>query len=82
MGTRMKRTQILFPEEQYRRLQQEAAGRKCSVGELVRAAVAKEYFRQSVKTRLKAVGRIAEMRLPVADWPQIEREIERGAVCD
>jgi hypothetical protein len=78
----MKRTQILFPEEQYRRLQREAAGRKCSVGELVRAAVANEYFRQSAKTRLKAARRIARMRLPVANWPQMEREIERGALSD
>ena len=40
MPTRMKRTQILLPEDQYRRLQRIAQERQCSLGHLVREAVA------------------------------------------
>ena len=78
MARRMRRTQILFPEEQYRLLQREAAERKASVGMLVREAVAKRYAARSQEARLEAWRRLTEMNLPVADWEQMEAEIERG----
>lgn len=82
MPTRMKRTQILFPEEELRRLQRYAAAKHCSVGHLVREAVAKSYGDPSMQARLDAVRRIAAMSLPVSDWEQMEEEIERGALDD
>jgi uncharacterized protein involved in type VI secretion and phage assembly len=78
MATRMKRTQILLTEDQYRLLRQEAAERKSSIGMLVREAVAKRYAARSREARLAAWRRLSEMNLPVADWEQMEAEIERG----
>jgi hypothetical protein len=75
----MKRTQILFPEDEYRYLRREAAARHCSVGHLVREAVGQVYLAQPRQARLDAARELIEMDLPVADWPQIEEEIERGA---
>ncbi len=77
MKMRMKRTQILFPDEQYRRLRQEAVERHCSVGALVREAVDKEYLR-SRKTRQEAALKLVAMSVPVSDWDEMEAEIERG----
>lgn len=78
----MKRTQVLFPEDQYRRLRQEAEARGCSVGELVRNAVSQAYLGGSKEARLAVVRRIAAMDLPVADWPQMEEEIECARYSD
>jgi len=78
MSVRMKRTQVLFPEEEYRRLQQMAAARNCSLGHLVRQAVAKEYLRRPKKVRQEAARRLVEMRVPVAAWPRLEKEIAQG----
>ena len=82
MPARMKRTQILFPEDEYRYLRREAAARHCSVGHLVREAVEQVYLQPSARKRLGIVARMAAMNLPVADWPQIEEEIERGKYGD
>jgi hypothetical protein len=78
----MKRTQILFPEDELRRLQRYAAARHCSVGHLVREAVAKSYGEKPEQARHGITERIAAMDLPVADWPQMEEEIERGKYSD
>ena len=78
MPARMKRTQILFPEDEYRRLQEEAASRHCSVGHLVREAVTKAYLRRPRKARQEAARRLVDMKLPVADWPRVEQQIARG----
>ena len=80
MAKRMKRTQILFPEEQYRLLQREAAERKASIGTLVREAVSRHYAGYSQGARREAARRIVAMKLPVSDWDEMEREIERGMV--
>ncbi len=82
MPTRMKRTQILFPEDKYRHLQREAAARHCSVGQLVREAVEQVYLARPRQERIEAARELIEMSLPVADWSQIEEEIERGAQDD
>ena len=78
MSSRMKRTQILFPEEEYRRLQEEAASRNCSVGQLVREAVEKAYVRRPKRARQQAARRLVGMRVPVADWVEMERETAEG----
>ncbi|MFB3880109.1 MAG: hypothetical protein ACE149_02545 [Armatimonadota bacterium] len=75
----MKRTQVLFPEEQHRRLREVAQSRHCSLGHLVREAVAKQYLRRPRKGRQEAARRLVKMKLPVADWSQMEQEITRGS---
>jgi hypothetical protein len=79
VAERMRRTQILFPEDEYRHLQRVARERRCSVGRLVRDAVAKEYVDQPRQERTAAAGRLVKMGLPVRDWPEMEREIESGS---
>jgi hypothetical protein len=82
MPGKMKRAQILFPEADYQRLQQEAAERHCSMGELVREAVANHYLTRTQKERLAAWKRLTELKLPVSDWEQMEEEYERTFYCD
>ncbi len=79
MAERMRRTQILFSDNDYRRLQRVARERRCSVGRLVREAVAKEYLEEPRQERVAAAARLVAMGLPVGDWPEMEREIEAGA---
>ena len=79
MASQMKRTQILFPEEEYRRLRAEAASRSCSVGHLVREAVSRAYLRRPKRLRREAGHRLVGMKLPVADWSRLEEEIARGS---
>jgi predicted DNA-binding ribbon-helix-helix protein len=79
MPVRMKRTQVLFPEDQYRRLQKMAQERQCSLGQLVREAVAQAYLRRPRKARQQAARRLVAMHVPVGDWPQLEQEIIQGA---
>ena len=80
MAERMRRTQILFPEDEYRHLKQVAKDRQCSVGSLVREAVVKQYLRRPRRQRIEAAQRLVKMRLPVRDWPEMEREIEQGVL--
>ena len=75
MAVRMKRTQILLPEEQYRRLQEEAASWRCSLGHLVREAVAKTYLLPPKTARQKAARRLVKMKLPVEDWEEMEKQM-------
>ena len=78
MPTRMRRTQVLLPEDQYLRLRREAEARHCSIGRLVREAVDAMQHGDTRQARIGAAKRIAAMDLPVADWEQMEQEIERG----
>ncbi len=84
MAERMHRTQILFPESEYRRLRQAAHDQRRSVGSLVREAVAKQLPSSSRQKRIEAAQRLVKMRLPVKDWPEMEEEIarQRGALCE
>jgi predicted DNA-binding protein len=82
MPQRMHRTQILLPEEEYRRLLELAHEEGRSLGSVVREAVAKYHSTSSRERRLAAVRRMAEMRLPVADWPQLEEDIIQGHLLD
>jgi hypothetical protein len=79
VAERMKRTQVLFPEEEYRRLREVAQAKHCSVSHLVREAVAKQYLRSPRKGRQEAARRLVEMKVPVADWSEMEQEIARGS---
>jgi predicted DNA-binding ribbon-helix-helix protein len=77
-----KRLQILLPPVLWDRLQILARERRVSVATLIRNAVEQAYFaeRPSVSP-LDAVQQLAAMRLPVADWEQMEAESTTGG-CD
>ena len=79
MAVRMRPTQILLSEDEYHRLEQQATRRGCSVGQLVREAVRRIYLQPTQQEREEAARRLTAMRVPVADWPQMEEEIIEGA---
>ncbi len=85
MAERMRRTQVLFPEDEYQRLQRLAQEQRRSVGSLVREAVERCYPGTSRESRIAAARRIASARLPlpVQDWEEIEENLARarGKVC-
>ena len=69
-----KKTIVLFPPELHRRLTLVAAERKTSLGDLVRRACEREYGVRSREEKLAAVRDLMNLRLPVGDWEQMERE--------
>jgi hypothetical protein len=73
---------VLVAPEQLVRLKGLARRRHSSVGALIREAVEAVYFGEDVDRRLAAVERLAAMRLPVADWEQMERESIRWSDDD
>ncbi len=80
MAGRMRRVQILFPEEAHQRLRRLAQEQRRSVGSLVREAVARCYPGASREGRIAAARRIADARLPlpVQDWEEIEDGLTRA----
>ena len=73
-----KKTTILFSPKIYRQLERVAEKQGTSVAHLVRKAAIQCYLVPDRRTRLEAVKALAAMELPVADWPQMEREIGKG----
>ena len=72
------RVQVLFDPAQVARLQAIAESEGRSVGALIREAVERTYLDRDRAERLAAVDEMARLRLPVADWEQMEREsVER-----
>ena len=68
------RVQVLFEPSQVSRLQAIAEAEGKSVGALIRAAVNRVYLEGDRERRLAAVAKMAAMKLPAADWEQMERE--------
>ena len=80
MHTLTKKTTILFAPDFYHQLETLAEASKTSVANLIRQAVTQQYFLADRKKRAAAVHALGKMRLPVADWQTMEREITRGAL--
>lgn len=79
--TLTQRVQILLDDAQYRELVELAKARGKPVSVLLREAVVDLLLRDARRTaRRKAFEQIASLALPVADWPEMEREIERAHV--
>ncbi len=45
-------------------------------------AVAKQLDDEARRKRMEVARRLASRNAPVADWPQMEEEIMRGAIAD
>jgi predicted DNA-binding protein len=69
-----KKTTILFPPELHARLSAIAAQRGVSLGELVRSACEKHYATLTSETRVTAVRKLAEMKLPVGTPREMKTE--------
>ena len=78
MQTLTKKATILFSPAVYRKLERVAEREGTSVAHLIRQAAIQCYLVPDRRTRMEAVKALAAMQLPVADWPTMEREIEKG----
>ncbi len=70
-----KKTTILFTEHQFKLLQQIAAFRKTSIGDLIRRACETEYGLVSGREAAEAVERLSSLALPAYDIEQMKAEI-------
>ena len=82
MSTPVKRIEVMFSPEQIEYLQSIARSKGKSLESLVREAVEELYLERKQEERLEAVQRMAAMKLPVADWEQMERESMLEASVD
>lgn len=81
MALYTRRIQATLTEEQYRELQRQARARHITVSELVRETLERQYFEGPVvEQRREALRDLVSLRAPVADWPEMEAEILRGAL--
>ncbi len=75
------RLEIRVPPEMLRVLRGEAVRRGVSVGRLVREAI-ETLIREDRKARMDAAEALSRIEAPVADWPEMEREIAAGFLRD
>lgn len=73
-----KRVQVLFPQEMWEELEEQAHRQKESIGSLIRKAVEQTYFDNTKEKgniqRREIVAQMAAMNLPVDDWQVMEME--------
>jgi hypothetical protein len=80
MGIYVKRVQTLLTEEEYQDLSRLSADWQKPLSALIREAVEKVYFEQVMRQRRRAaLESLLALQAPVADWPEMEREIMQGA---
>jgi predicted DNA-binding protein len=81
MATYTERVQTVLTPEQYERLSQLAEQQEKPVSVLIREAIEQTYFvEMDRQRRQQALERLLSLDAPVADWPQMEEEIEKGAL--
>ena len=80
MSRLTKRIEVLFSEELAEHLRRIAEKEGCSVGTLVREAVAEKYAAPSRKEKMEALERLYALQAPVGEWEDMEAEIIAGAL--
>lgn len=81
MATYTKRVQTVLTKEQYERLMALAEQENKPLSVLIREAVEEQYFVPvAAKKRREALANLLALDAPVADWAQMEAEIEQGAL--
>lgn len=70
-----KRIEIRVTDRTFRLVQEEARARGVSVGQLVREGIGR-LVEADTAARIRAAEALFEIEAPVADWPDVEREIE------
>lgn len=79
MATYTKRVQTVLTKDQHERLRALAAQTQKPVSVLVREAIVAHYFAPTEQQkRQQALANLLALDAPVADWPQMEAEIEQG----
>ncbi|MBI2369017.1 MAG: hypothetical protein HYV08_02025 [Deltaproteobacteria bacterium] len=82
MATLAHKVQVLLTGEQHRALLKLAKERGKPLSALLRDGVVEQLLKEARRaTKQKAFEEITAMALPVADWPEMEQEIERAHDC-
>jgi hypothetical protein len=81
MDALTKRIEIRVTDRGFRLVHEEARARGCSVGQLVREAISRLIEADSA-ARIRAAEALFGIEGPVADWPDMEREIEAARAGD
>ena len=80
MALYTERVQTVLTREQYERLTALSAEEEKPLSVLIREAVEQRYFAPLAEQRRRqALENLLALDAPVAEWPQMEAEIERGA---
>lgn len=78
MPTLIRKVQVLVDERQHRALLALARAQGKPLSVLLREAVVEQLLKKARRTaKQKAFEEIAAMELPVGEWPEMEKEIER-----
>jgi predicted DNA-binding protein len=81
MANYTERVQTVLTKEQYERLMALAEQEQKPLSVLIREAVTERYFvKIDQQKRQEALANLLALDAPVADWPQMEAEIEQGAL--
>jgi len=83
MANYTERVQTVLTKEQYERLMELAEQEQKPLSVMIREAVEERYFvKIDQQKRQEALAKLLALDAPVADWPQMEAEIEQGALDD
>ncbi|HSM56667.1 MAG TPA: ribbon-helix-helix domain-containing protein [Candidatus Sulfomarinibacteraceae bacterium] len=81
MATYTERVQTVLTPEQYERLSKLAEEQRKPLSVLIREAVERTYFLEMDRERRRqALDQLLALEAPVADWSQMEDEIEKGVL--
>lgn len=81
MANYTERVQTVLTKEQYERLMELAEQEKKPLSVMIREAVEERYFvKIDQQKRQQALTNLLALDAPAADWPQMEAEIEQGAL--
>lgn len=81
MAQYTERVQTVLTKEQYDRLIALAEDVQKPLSVLIREAIEERYFAPLAEQRRQlALENLLALNAPIADWPQMEREIEGGAL--
>lgn len=81
MANYTERVQTVLTKAQYDQLMALAEQEQKPVSVMIREAVVERYLvKIDVQKRQQALEELLALDAPVADWPQMEAEIEQGAL--
>ncbi|MCA9949068.1 MAG: hypothetical protein KDE48_05445 [Anaerolineales bacterium] len=81
MAVYTERVQAVLTKEQYKRMMEIAKQENKALSVLIREAVEERYFVPlEQQRRRQALANLLALDAPVADWSQMETEIEQGAL--
>lgn len=81
MANYTERVQTVLTKEQYKRLIELSEQEQKPLSVMIREAVEERYFvKIDQQKRQEALANLLALDAPVADWPQMEAEIEQGAL--